>query len=227
MGKIRTLSQLQEALDTEMAWRIKEIAAFKIATKSNDINRAVFVRAGIALVYAHWEGFIKSSSEHYLNFVDNQGHSYRDLKTCFGIFGLKGKLTTLVDSRKAKANAEAFDFILAEMDKPARMNMSSAIETGSNLTSKVFSNIAASLDIALASYETKFNLIDESLVNRRNKVAHGEFLDLDSEAFLTLADEVLQLMRAYKTDIENGASMTAYRRPPPIQPPRQPGAGRG
>jgi hypothetical protein len=216
MAKIRTLTQLQEALDREMSWRVKEIPDFKFATKAQTASSRTFIRAGVALIYAHWEGFIKTASEDYLNFVDNQGHVYRDLKTCFAVFGLKGKLALLSASRKARPNIEALDFVLAEMDKPAKMSLSSAIETESNLTSRVFANIAASLDISISPYETKFKLIDESLVNRRNKVAHGEFLDLPSADFMALADEVLLMMRSYKTDIENAASLQGYMRTNPL-----------
>ena len=195
-----------------MGWRIKEVSAFKLVAKKQPESSRTFTRAGVALVYAHWEGFIKASSEAYLNFVDNQGHVYRDLKTCFAVFGLKGRLSLLGDSRKSKSNIEALDFVLAEINKPAKMNMSSAIDTESNLTSSVFSNIATSLDIPTSSYELKFNLIDESLVNRRNKVAHGEYLDLSPDDFLVLADDVLQMMRSYKTDIENAATLGSYKR---------------
>jgi hypothetical protein len=212
MAKIRTLTQLQETLDIEMSWRIKEISDFKLVSKRQSGTSHTFTRAGVALVYAHWEGFIKGASEAYLNFVNNQGHLYRDLKTCFALFGLKGRLTLLTSSRRAKLNIEALDFVFAELDKPAKMAMSSAIDTEANLTSKVFANIAASLDISISSYETKFNLIDESLVNRRNKVAHGEYLDLSPTDFVVLADEVLQMMRSYKTDIENAASLQSYKR---------------
>ena len=98
------------------------------------------------------------------------------------------------------------------MDQPAKMSLSDAIDTESNLTSKVFANIANYLAIATENYETKFKLIDESLVRRRNSVAHGEYLDLEVDDFRTLADEILQVMRDYKTDLENAASMAAYRR---------------
>lgn len=218
MAKIRTLDQLQEKLDTEMGWRIKELSHFKIATRSNKDSARTFVRAGVALVYAHWEGFIKAASENYLSYVVYQGHIYRDLKTCFAVFGLKGKLSALNDSRKTKPNIEALEFVLAEMDRPARMSMAGAIDTESNLTSKVFQNIAASIDIDTTAYETRFKLIDESLVNRRNKVAHGEYLDLGIEDFIALADDVIQMMRSYKTDIENAASLKSYKRPPAPMP---------
>jgi hypothetical protein len=215
MPDIRTLNQLQDALDAELAWRVKEIGVFRIMSKRNGPEGKHFIRAGVALVYAHWEGFIKAASGQYLNFVHFRGHTYRELKSCFAILGLKSKLHVLSTSRKSIPNIEAFDFILSEMEQTAHMRMSSAINTDSNLTSTVFANIAASLDISVDNYVTKFNLIDESLVKRRNKVAHGEYLDLGGKEFGDLVDEVLQLMRGYKTDLQNAASMESYKRPAP------------
>ncbi|MEO9697226.1 MAG: MAE_28990/MAE_18760 family HEPN-like nuclease [Hyphomicrobiales bacterium] len=212
MSKIRTLNEMQTALDQEMAWRIKEIGVFKVGAGSNGPRRKPFIRAGVALLYAHWEGFIKNSSEIYLSYVESRALRYRDLKSCFVVFGLKGKINTLVDSKKSLPNVEAMDFILSNMNETAKLQISSAVNTGSNLTSKVFSNIAGSLDIDTSPYETKFHLIDSSLVDRRNKVAHGEFLDIEGSDFSSLVDDMLSLMRMYKTDIENAASLENYRR---------------
>ncbi|WP_322616991.1 MAE_28990/MAE_18760 family HEPN-like nuclease [Pseudomonas sp. BIC9C] len=216
MPNIRTLIQLQETLDSEMGWRVKEIGAFIVASKSGSPEKKFFIRAGVALVYAHWEGFIKASSEQYLSFVHYRGHTYRELKSCFAVFGLKSKLQMLSKSRQSSPNIEAFDFIISEMGQPAHMQMASAIDTESNLTSKVFTNIAASLDLNVEKYKTKFNLIDESLVKRRNQVAHGEYMDLGGREFGELVDEILQLMRDYKTDLLNAASIEAYKRPIPL-----------
>lgn len=213
MADIRTLDQLQDALDSEMAWRVKEVGAFSVASRSGSPERKFFIRAGVTLTYAHWEGFIKTASELYLNFVHHRGLTYGELKSCFAIFGLKGHLQMLSSSRKTAANIKAFEFVFSEMGKPARMQMSSAIDTESNLTSKVFTNIATSLDIDVDKYSTKFNLIDESLVNRRNKVAHGEFMDLGGKEFGLLVADVLQMMRDYKTDLLNAASLESYKRP--------------
>lgn len=212
MEKVRTLGEMQTALDREMAWRIKEIGVFKVGAGSNGPQRKPFIRAGIALLYAHWEGFIKNSSEIYLSYVESRALPYRDLKSCFVVFGLKGKINTLVESRKSLPNIEAMDFIFSKMNETAKLQISSAVNTDSNLTSKVFSNIASSLDIDTSSYETKFHLIDSSLVDRRNKVAHGEYLDIKGSDFSSLVDDVLSLMRLYKTDIENAASLECYKR---------------
>ncbi|HFG1639951.1 TPA: MAE_28990/MAE_18760 family HEPN-like nuclease, partial [Vibrio cholerae] len=76
----------------------------------------------------------------------------------------------------------------------------------------VFSNIAKSIGIDTEKYESRYNLIDEGLLNKRNYIAHGEYLDVDSDGFRNLADEILHLLRLYKTDIENAASLAAYKK---------------
>lgn len=213
MAKIQTLNHLQDELDKEMGWRRKEILAFRVASVKNGQDATFFIRAGVALLYAHWEGFIKASSEYYLNYIQHQGHTYKELKSCFAIFGLKGKLHLLSTSRKALANIEAFEFISSELAQRVNLNMSTAINTESNLTSAVFSNIAASLDIDITNYTTRFNLINESLVNTRNKIAHGEHLRLSSRDFGQLVDQILETMGWYKTDLLNAAAEEKYTAP--------------
>lgn len=215
MSKIRTLEQVQDVLDREMSWRLVEIAAFKFATKSKNDSpeQRAYLRAGVAMVYAHWEGFIKISAETYLEYVGYQRHAYNELKACFAVFGLKGRLNELSESRRASRNVATVEFIVGEMGKPAKMLMSSAVETSSNLSSTVFIDIATSVGIAIAPYELRFKFVDESLVGRRNKIAHGERLDLSAGEFAELADAVLDLMRLFKTDVENSATLKSYLRP--------------
>lgn len=212
MARIRSLIQLQDALDVELGWRVKEIGVFSVGSKINGPDRKCFIRAGVALVYAHWEGFIKASSEKYLEFIYSRGHTYRELKSCFAIVGLKNRLNSLSLSKKYLENIESFNFIVANLDQIAHAQTSSAIKTESNLTSVVFENIANSIDINIDEYSTKFNLIDESLVNRRNKVAHGEYLDISGKEFGVLVEEITSLMRSYKTDLENAASLKSYKK---------------
>jgi len=196
-----------------MSWRVKEIGVFNIASRQNGSERRSFIRAGVALTYAHWEGFIKKSSEIYLEYVSYKKLSYRELKTCFAVFGLKGSLNTLAESTKSTANIEALDFIMENLDGVAQLNLGTAIKTESNLSSNVFCNIAASLNIDTSPYDTRFNLIDKSLVDRRNAIAHGEYLDLSGPEFSDLVDEVLSMMRQYKTDLQNAASLESFKRP--------------
>lgn len=211
MAQVKTLAGLQDELDKEIGWRNKEVRAFIVASKRNGPDSKFFIRAGVALLYAHWEGFIKASSELYLDFIHNQRLSYSELKSCFAVFGLKSKLQLLTKSRQSQLNVELFEFIRDGLGGQANLQLSSAIDTESNLTSAVFKNIALSLGIDCSRYETKFNLIDESLVKRRNMIAHGEYLSLQGREFGDLVNTVLQMMTDYQTDLLNAAAQGHYK----------------
>lgn len=212
MSKIKTPSQLQDSLDKGFSWRLKEIADLKVAVKQKtSLAQATLIRAGVPLLYAHWEGFVKQASEDYLNFVSCQRLSYGDLKSCFVVFGAKKHLATITKSQRTSINIEVVDFFRCCATMRADLVLSSAIDTKSNLNSAIFENIALSIGITLSSYDAYYKLIDESLLARRNKIAHGEYLDLDSETFRELADEVINLLRMYKTDIENLAMVGAFK----------------
>jgi hypothetical protein len=212
--KIKTLGELQDTLDSEMGWRIKEIADLKTNVKTGKgLARSTLIRAGTALLYAHWEGFIKASSSLYVSFLNGQRFRYSELNGPFVVMGMKGHLDALRESGNYRGNLSALDFIRNNMDRRFKVDFSGVINTEANLSSKVFSNIAFSLCIPTANYEARYNLIDERLLRRRNMIAHGEYVDIEADEWRSLADEVLFLLRSYKTDIENAATnMTCKRR---------------
>lgn len=212
MSKIRGLSDLQASLDEALSWRIKEIAYLRSnAKRTISSAQTTYVRAGVPLLYAHWEGFIKHASEAYLEYVANQNLTFDQLANCFVVFGAKGHLNNLVDSRKSATTIAAVNFMRTSGATIAKISLSNAINTESNLSSNVFANIATSVGVDFRKYAGYSNLIDESLLNRRNKIAHGERLDLSVDTFDGLVEEVLILLRHYKNDIENLASTAAYK----------------
>ncbi|MEH6721680.1 MAG: MAE_28990/MAE_18760 family HEPN-like nuclease [Aurantimonas endophytica] len=219
MAKIKTLSAFQDAIDADFAWRIKEISNLKTEVSgSSSIAKTTLIRAGIALLYAHWEGFIKASSSHYLSYITGQSLTYSELKSCFVFLGLRAHLNRLSEAGGSRGGAEALDFIRSQMNERARVSHPKSINTQSNLSSKVFDNIASSIGIRVDYYEARFNLIDESLLARRNKIAHGEFLDISADEWRALADEVLVMLRTFKTDLENAAALDDFRAPAPAIP---------
>ncbi|WP_229273503.1 MAE_28990/MAE_18760 family HEPN-like nuclease [Burkholderia pseudomallei] len=206
------MNQLQEFLDQGFSWRLKEIADLKIVVRgSSSLSQATIIRAGVPLVYAHWEGFVKQASQDYLRYVTGQRLSYQELASCFVVFGAKKHLSGIVESRKSAINIAAVDFFRNKLNERADLALSNSIDAKSNLNYEVFQNIAVSIGISTAPYDAYCNLIDESLLKRRNGIAHGEYLDLSGDDFRALADEVIKLLRMYKTDIEILASNSAYK----------------
>ena len=208
-----TQNQLQDFLDAEFVWRLKEISTLKSAVRSAAfIAEGTLVRASVALLYAHWEGFVKSAATGYVTYVNNQGLNYSDLRTCFVVLGFKKSLHDARHSKQTAANIVAIEFLRDGLIQKSQMKVDVAINTESNLNSEVFKNILSTIGLNSAAYEPKANLIDESLLRRRNTIAHGEYLDVGKRDWANLADEVLAMLRQFKTDIENASAQAAYKR---------------
>ena len=62
--KLRSADQLLTLLDNEMAWRLKEMHELRSAVKAaKGTNIDTHIRAGVAMLYAHWEGFVKAAAK--------------------------------------------------------------------------------------------------------------------------------------------------------------------
>lgn len=211
MSKVRTSIELQDLLDREFAWRIKEISDLRSAVRAAAAgSERTLIRAGIAMLYAHWEGFVKTASELYLAFLTAQGVPYGKLQRCYIAFGMKGRISQMAQAKKPQAAREVVDFLLDSLGQPARIAARGAIDTESNLRSHVFSAIAGWLGIDASIYETKYTFIDNSLCDRRNSIAHGEFLDVGLKEYVELSDTVIGLIRGFKTDLENMVTLKSY-----------------
>ncbi|ALK87285.1 MAE_28990/MAE_18760 family HEPN-like nuclease [Limnohabitans sp. 63ED37-2] len=214
MRRLKTQNQLQDFLDAELSWRVKEISTLKAAVKSSAfISEQTLVRASVALLYAHWEGFIKSAATGYITYVNNQGLNYSQLKTCFVVLGFKKALHDVQQSKQSHVNSTLIDFLREGLAEKSNLKIDTAINTESNLSASVFENILHAVGFETSPYEAKAHLIDESLLKRRNTIAHGEYIDVAKDDWAKLADEVLQMLRQFKTDIENAMALSAFKRP--------------
>ncbi|EPD37779.1 MULTISPECIES: MAE_28990/MAE_18760 family HEPN-like nuclease [Delftia] len=210
--KIRSTEDLTNYLDDDLAWRRKEIIELRVMAKSAKAKKAdVHVRAGVAMLYAHWEGFIKNASNAYVVFVSARGMKTRDLQDSFIALSIKTKLSLMGDSGKSSVAVPAITHLMSLLDKPALLPVTGITAEG-NLKSDVFVNIAGWLGIDVARYSSRFNLIDETLLASRNRIAHGEYLSISTQRFETLAEEILELMMWFKTDLENAAALKSFQR---------------
>ena len=211
MTRIRNKLQFSDALDMEFSWRLKEIDDLRQLIKtSQSIRQRTLLRAGLAMLYAHWEGFIKAASELYLNYLAHKKIPYQELRLCLVALGLKGYVNTIEVSGKAESNMAAVKFITENLSKPAKLPFKDSIETGSNLSSANFKMIADWIGVDAEPYLIHSQFIDSSLVGRRNQVAHGESIDLEFDDYKNLSEEVIKLLRYFKVDLENSVVNEKY-----------------
>lgn len=211
MRQLRTVDLLLEHLDEDMAWRIKEVHQFKSAVeRAKGKNVDAHIRAGIAMLYAHWEGFVKGAANAYVNYVSHRANQNSELKPCFVALGMKTKLALANASSKSEVVIDAVTYLLDELNRPIRLPRSEAISAESNLSSLVFLNITGWIGIDPTPYSTRFTLIDTTLLENRNRIAHGEYLSVNAERFHELTDEILEMLRWFKTDIENAVVQNSF-----------------
>lgn len=209
--KIKTISQLSASLNDDISWRKREIIELRMqAARKDNVAHKTILRAGVAILYSHWEGFVKTSSEILLSYISNQKLKNEELSEVYVVQSFKSHLSSLADTKNAGVAIESLRFILAEMEKSSSINPKNYVNTESNLSSDVFDRIAKSVGVDVGKYLHLYPFIDESIVYKRNHIAHGEYMDIDFYEYKRISDRVFDLIRSYKDDIENIAVSKSY-----------------
>ena len=100
MAKIRTINDLQEAIDHSFSWRFFELTFLKkTINKASEKEKAPILRAYVALLYAHWEGFIKESASIYKEYVLRKNKKYREVNKCFKYLAMKNDISEIYESK--------------------------------------------------------------------------------------------------------------------------------
>jgi hypothetical protein len=217
---MRAVNELADFLDEELAWRKRELTAVHFLIQgSRQHERPVMLRAGICLVYAHWEGFVKNASTAYLNYIDQMGLQYRELAPCLVALCLRGQFRELGASQRVSIHTQLTSFLLSELREKAELPWEYAIETRSNLNFDTLQEILCVLGLDYTPYSTREQLIDERLVGQRNRIAHGEFGEIDLVDYDQIYHAVLDLIDRFRTDVMNAVVTHRFRRAPQPQSP--------
>lgn len=212
---IRSQEDLIDKIASERTWRIKEIQELKkliLSKTTSEIRKKMLYRAGVALSYAHWEGFVKKTGSYFLEFVAMQRLPISELRNNFITLILKGRLDKANDSKKYSAFSEITDFLLENQSSRAKIPYKGVINTESNLSTRALKEVIWCLGIEYTLFEAREKFIDTKLVGKRNYIAHGEEIDLDEQEALEIIEEVVNLMEVFKNLIENSAVQAGYKK---------------
>jgi RiboL-PSP-HEPN len=210
---IRTVDDLSGELDSELAWRKKELSDLKYFMDQAGAGagrRRVLGRCGVAILYAHWEGFVKLASRYFLEFVAMQRLPNGQLGPNLLTLSLRSTISFSPEMRKHSEFGKITDFFLTKLSHRARFPFKTGLNTEANLSSSVLKEITWCLGIDYSPYQTKEKFIDSRLLGRRNHIAHGEGLDVDPDEFDEMRATVLEMMTCLKTELENSAALKTY-----------------
>lgn len=209
--KIRTTEELQLKLDEDFAWRRKELSLIYTNVKSSKtLQLNTNIRIGVVMLYAHWEGFIKNASEHYLIYVACKKLNLNQLSNNMIAVTLKYKLKDFEESNKNTIHTKLINFLLGDLNIRAQIPTENIIRTQSNLNSSILREILSVIGVDYTPYELKEKYIDSQLLNIRNSVAHGQDPDIKEDEFYELYEEITNLMTSIKNEITNNALLSHY-----------------
>lgn len=175
---------ITEELSEDLRWREQELALMRkqlVTSATGSLQEKVFLRANLAMIYAHYEGFCKFALEIYLDALDRLKLKRKDLKWPLATYSL-GKLHKELLAEKDKTSffshmLNEFDRHLdevAEYERPGQI---------ANLWPDLLEKWLVRLNLG-ADYVSRERTLLESLVNSRNQIAHGKKLMVSSRSEL-------------------------------------------
>lgn len=203
--KIRSVDELVSFLDSELAWRKRELTTFKLEVEAckRDHLRKLWLRAAVPILYAHWEGYIKLAAQAYLAYVASKGLRYCDLQFNFVAVARLGDIQQAARTKQAEKHVQLVESFIRFDTEQARIPTEGIIDTASNLNSEVLSNVLCTIGLPYDEYwRAKAVKIDRSLLGLRNGIAHGERREVTLDEYRELHELVIDCLEYMKRMVE-------------------------
>ncbi|WP_125935806.1 MAE_28990/MAE_18760 family HEPN-like nuclease [Streptomyces sp. WAC 06738] len=210
--KIRTTEGLYDCISADLGWRKKELSIFKGQVGRAEAGiRPALLRASIALLYAHWEGFVKNGAHAYLCYLASLKLTYAQLRPELVALAMRAQIEEFELTNRAFIHATLIRDVREGASSRAKIpTRREAVRTFSNLNYDRLCDILCSVGCDFSRYSPYQDLIDEQLLAARNRIAHGE------EDYIRLTDwddvrvEIIKMMDDISSQILNSATQKSY-----------------
>jgi hypothetical protein len=208
---IRTAGQLDWFLDQRLSWRKRELTGLKFATERvPNPHSAVVRRAALALLYAHWEGFIKEAGSAYVELVARQRKTQGELSENFVAVGRRNAIREAGNAHRISPHIALVRLLRTGDGETLNLPWKKVVRTRSNLKFDVLEEVLLTLGLDLAPYRLAAKPVIDALVKRRNGIAHGEGLPVTEEDYQHFHDGVVRLLDTYRDQLSDAAAVRAY-----------------
>jgi hypothetical protein len=192
---MRTLDELEDSLSQDMAWRRTELQSLLSQVRAaKGPSLSCLCRAGVALLYAHWEGFTKHALSQYLHYVARRRLKLVELENCFVAMALNAQMTKSQGMSQMDRVIQMVASVRDKADDRLRIPVANSVDTQSNLNSDLLFELCTSLGLDASPFATKRALIDYSLLRSRNSIAHGEYMEIGKDGYEELHHEVIGML---------------------------------
>ena len=147
----------------------------------------------------------------YLEYIAHRRLKYGEVKRNFLAIGLRSEIERATEQRSTRARLALVDAILDAGTNDVGVSIRDAIDTRSNLDSRIFKDILVAVGFDAKAYDAKDRLFDARLLANRNRIAHGEYLEIEPGDYAELKEVVVNVMDQFRDDIENAVVTRGYR----------------
>jgi hypothetical protein len=212
MTKPFTEQNLSDLFDADLVWRRKELSDMKAAIKLADLSaKPVLLRALIALMYAHWEGYVRTCANRYFEHLSLRKKPFSEFERQIYVNTFLVRLDVLHQSRfSLQARCQLINEILDGANGRFTYVNPSLIDTKSNLNTDVIKDICIICAVDGGHFEEYRTFIDVLILKRRNAIAHGQQEFIKEDEIDSLVAAILSLMMHFRTVLENKIYTKAY-----------------
>lgn len=190
-----------DIISNDLDWREKEIASMRILLSGNSLNksqRTALLRAAWAMLYAHYEGFIKNTLTIFYDEAEKTVCKCENLPVTTKAFALRDPLKKIKTLSHCDLLNKIENFTAEYLAIHPKFP---DVDTTSNLWPHVLMDLLKTADLntdIIERHEAKLR----TLVSRRNSIAHGEknyidelkyYLSYEAVVYEVLYDIALQV----------------------------------
>lgn len=217
--KIKSKEIFLDTIQEERAWRRKELTNLKsLIHHSRDSHNQTLVRAGILLLYSHWEGYIKKVCEVFFHYLNFKAHKYCELKSNYLAIGIANDFNGNFPQKKFGAYMKTVEFITSGASNlKFKIDVDARIDTKNNLNTEVLVELLHMIGLETEHFKNNQHHIDSRLLKYRNAIAHGERTDnnpelsVSAQDFYDLYDRINKLIDYFESMITNHIELEAYK----------------
>lgn len=212
----------EQQVEQDLTWREAEMASLKLllasAPNGTDRHRAL-LRACSAMLYAHYEGFCKFCWTLLLDTIEAGAHVRRDLAEPLARRAM-GPAFKRLRGDTSDPSLWQFGTIDFQNELSQKAEFPEEVDTQSNLWPTLAQKINDSVGLNCPMFATNAAELSQ-LVGRRNKIAHGEKLEIanlrqfqtfEHVAWLAMHDLAIAVVDC----IDNKTYLQPAAAPPPL-----------
>ncbi len=237
MTKYETINNINRHFDNSR----NELMQFLSYVKTGDIKYPIkeyLEKSLILLLYAHWESFIKNSTNNYLTYVVLQNKQLIELTDNFHLIHIKNIMKNYKITRNLKKEEELFENLnnkklrfklITKKSDSSNLNYKKLNElykfyeeyiltVNSNLRSKNYKNICYLVNYDFKDVFVKIEMNIEKLIINRNTIAHEANMvhHIDIEDINMMFGIILDEMERFRSHIIDTINNEKYLKNPPM-----------